>query len=81
MVKVTIRVDPELKERMKKVDENWSAYLRDAIRQRLEMEERRNAARRLLNDMKAKKRRVPPGFIVKVLRETRDAKEGSISLA
>ena len=76
LVKVAIRVDPELKERMKKVDENWSAYLRDAIRQRLEMEERRKAARKLLNDMEAKKRRVPKGFIEKVLRETRDAQEG-----
>jgi len=66
---------------MTKVDENWSAYLRDAIRQRLEMEDRRKAAKRLLDDMKAKKRRVPKGFIEKVLREKRDAQEGSISLA
>ena len=71
---VTIKVEPELKKRMGEVDENWSAYLRDAIRQRLEMEERRNAARRLLNDMKANKRRVPPGFIVATIREARDAR-------
>ncbi len=66
---------------MKKVDENRSAYLRDAIRQRLEMEDRRKVAKRLLYDMKVKKRRVPKGFIEKVLREKRDAQEGSISLA
>lgn len=74
MVTVTIKVDPELKKRMSEVDENWSSYLRDAIKQRLEMEERRNAARRLLNDMKSKKRRVPPGFIEATIREARDAR-------
>jgi len=71
---VTIKVEPELKKRMSEVDENWSAYLREAIRQRLEMEERRNAARRLLNDKKTKKRRVPPGFIVATIREARDSR-------
>jgi predicted transcriptional regulator len=78
---VTIRVDPELKKRMSEVNEDWSAYLRDAIMRRLEMEDRRKAARRLLEDKKAGKRRVPPGFIEKVLREARDAQEGSLSLA
>ncbi len=74
MTTVTFKVDPELKKRMSEVGENWSAYLRDAIRQRLEMEERRNAARRLLDDMEAKKRRVPPGFIEATIREARDSR-------
>ena len=74
MTTVTIKVEPELKKRMSEVDENWSAYLRDAIRQRLEMEERRSAAKKLLEDMKAKKRRVPPGFIEATIREARDAR-------
>lgn len=74
MTTVTIKVEPELKKRMSEVDENWSALLRDAIRERLEMEERRNAARRLLNDMKAGKRRVPPGFIEATIREARDTR-------
>lgn len=74
MATVTIKVEPELKKRMSEVDENWSAYLRDAIRERLEMEERRNAARRLLNDMESGERRVPPGFIEATIREARDAR-------
>ena len=74
MATVTFKVDPELKKRMSEVNENWSAYLRDAIRQRLEMAERRNAARRLLDDMDAGKRRVPPGFIEATIREARDGR-------
>ncbi len=45
---VTIKVDEELKRRMEGVDENWSAYLRDAIRERVEREERWKAAKALL---------------------------------
>lgn len=74
MATVTFKVDPELKKRMSEVGENWSAYLRDAIRQRLEMEERRNAARGLLDDMDARKRRVPHGFIEETIREARDGR-------
>ena len=70
---VTIKVDEELKRRMEGVDENWSAYLRDAIRARVEREERRKAAKALLDDLGTGKMRVPSGFINSVLREMRDA--------
>jgi len=43
LARVTIRVDPELKERMKKVNENWSAYLREVILERIRLEERKTA--------------------------------------
>lgn len=71
---MTIKVDPELKKRMSKVDENWSAYLREAIRLRLELEERKSAAESLLHDIKAGKRLVQPGFIEATIREARETR-------
>jgi len=70
---VTIKVDEELKRRMEVVKENWSAYLREAIRERVECEERRRAAEKLLSGLKAGKRRVPEGFVNSVIRETRES--------
>ena len=77
METVTIKVDEELKRRMKEVDENWSAYLRDAIRKRLEQEESKRAAERLLKGLRTGRRRVPRGFINEAIREGRDQRLGS----
>jgi len=73
MSTVTIKVDADLKKRMDEVDENWSAYLREAIRFRITQEERRKAARTLLEDLRAGKYKVPPGSINSIIREMRDA--------
>lgn len=73
MKTVTIKVDEELKRRMEGVKENWSAYLREAIRDRVEREERRRAAERLLSDLRAGRRRVPKGFVNSAIRETRES--------
>jgi len=69
---VTIKVDEELKRRMEMVEENWSAYLRDAIRKRIEQEQRRKAAERLLTDLRTSPKKVPSGFINEVIREARE---------
>jgi predicted transcriptional regulator len=70
---VTIKIDEELKRSMAAVKENWSAYLREAIRNRVECEERKRTAEKLLSDLKAGKRRVPKGFVNSVIRETRES--------
>ena len=72
MESVTIKVDEELKRRMEEVDENWSAFIRDAIRERVEQEERRKAAKALLDNLRSGRFKVPNGFINSVIRETRD---------
>jgi len=38
---ITVKVDEELKRKMDSIDINWSEYIREAIRQRIEMEERK----------------------------------------
>ncbi|MGC8849319.1 MAG: hypothetical protein ACP5QI_02475 [Candidatus Bathyarchaeia archaeon] len=59
---------------MKKVRINWSEYIREAINRRIELEERRKAAERLLQDLKAGRCTVPKGFIDGSIRELRDTR-------
>ena len=73
MSTVTIKVDEELKRKMKMVKINWSEYIREAIRKRIELEERKHAAEKLLESLKKKKHAVPEGFINKAIREMREA--------
>ena len=68
---VTVKVDEKLKKMMGRVKINWSEYIREAIRRRIELEERKAAAERLLEGLKSG-RRVPEGFINKTLRESRE---------
>jgi hypothetical protein len=69
---VTVKVDEELKKKMSVVKVNWSEYIRESIRQRIELEERRIAAKKLLEGLKVRKHVVPKGFINKTIREMRE---------
>jgi len=71
---VTIKLDEELKQKMRKVKINWSDFVRNAIRQKIELEERRTATEKLLEDLKARKHVAPRGFINKAIRETREVR-------
>jgi len=71
---VTIKVDEELRKKMRSVSINWSDYIRNAIRRRVDMEERRRAAGSLLEDLRARKHVVPKGFINQSIREMRKAR-------
>ena len=70
---ITIKVDEELKKKMKTVKINWSEYIREAIRQRIELEERKHAAEKLMESLKQRKHVAPKGFINKTIREMREA--------
>jgi hypothetical protein len=59
---------------MRRVEINWSAYIRDSIRRRVELEERRMAAERLLESLRVGKHAAPKGFINRVIREMREAR-------
>jgi predicted transcriptional regulator len=71
---ITVKVDEELKRKMDSIDINWSEYIREAIRQRIEMEERKNAAKKLLEELKVGKHAVPRGFINRAIREMRETR-------
>jgi len=70
---VTVKVDEELKKKMSVVRINWSEYIREAIRRRVELEKRRSAAEKLLEGLKARKHVAPKGFINETIREMREA--------
>jgi post-segregation antitoxin (ccd killing protein) len=69
---ITVKVDDRLRKRMALVTINWSRYIREAIEERIEREERRKAAQELLEGIH--KHVVPRGFINQTIRETRKAR-------
>lgn len=74
MKAVTIKVDEKLKNKMDKVRINWSRYIRNAIKRKLLLEQRRAMAEKLIINLKTKKLKVPEGFINKTIRETRSSR-------
>jgi predicted transcriptional regulator len=68
---VTIKLDDRLKKKMADVAINWSEYIRRAIAERIELEERKKAATRLLESLQRGENRVPKGFVNEAIRETR----------
>jgi post-segregation antitoxin (ccd killing protein) len=68
---ITVKVDDRLRKRMALVTINWSRYIREAIEERIEREERRKAAQELLESIRIRKHVVPRGFINQTIRETR----------
>lgn len=71
---ITVKIEKEIKEKMKEIKINWSEYIREAIRRRIELEERKKVAEKLLKDLKAGKYTVPKSFINKSIRELRDTR-------
>jgi post-segregation antitoxin (ccd killing protein) len=68
---VTVKVDERLRKRMAVVTINWSRYIRQAIVERIEREERKKAAEGLLEGLRIHRHVVPKGFINQAIRETR----------
>ncbi len=70
---VTIRIDADLRKKMDRLNINWSEYIREAIRQKIASEARKEAGERLLSDLKTGRHRVQKGFINKTIREMRES--------
>jgi predicted transcriptional regulator len=71
---VTLKLDDQLKKKMSSVTINWSEYIRRAIAARIELEERKKAAAKLLEGLRRGENRVPKGFVNETIRETRKAR-------
>jgi len=71
---VSVKVDEDLRQRMRSVRVNWSEYIREAIRRRVELEARRSAAEKLLEGLKAGRHVAPKGFIDEAIREMREGR-------
>ncbi|MGQ9538282.1 MAG: hypothetical protein ACUVTE_01660 [Candidatus Bathycorpusculaceae bacterium] len=74
MSTVTIKVKDELKKKMKRIKINWSEYIRQAIQWRIDLEKRREAAKKLLEDLRAGKHVAPKGFINETIRKMRETR-------
>jgi predicted nucleic acid-binding protein len=64
----------KVRSKMSEVRINWSEYIREAIRKRIELEKKRRAAEKLLEGLKQKRHIVPSGFINETIREMRKAR-------
>ena len=71
MRSVTVKVDDKLRRKMTSLPINWSEYIRNAIAERIEMEERRKTAEKLLANINGRRHVVPKGFVNEAIRETR----------
>lgn len=69
---VTIKLDDKLKRKMSAVAINWSQYIRRAIAERVEREERKEAAAKLLEGIQLGSHRVPKGFVNETIRKARE---------
>ena len=69
---VSVKVDEGLKHRMRSVRINWSEFIRATIQRRVELEARKSAAEKLLEDLKARKHVAPKGFVDETIKELRE---------
>lgn len=75
MTTVSVRIDPELKKEMEKLNHlNWSEIIRQAIKKRLKNESEKNLAKAVLINDKLRKE-APEGFnsteLIRKFREKR----------
>jgi len=71
LVNVSVKVPEELRNLMKKVDVNWSEYLREVIETKIRMEMAKDAVRRL-DEIRGRAGKISTEEIVKWIREDRE---------
>lgn len=75
MVRTSVTIPESMKEEMVKADVNWSAVVREAIRQKLEWEHERDAIEAVLINEKLR-RKAPEGWdSTKVIRAWRTRRQ------
>jgi hypothetical protein len=68
---VTVKVSNELKEKMKQVKVNWSQFIREAIKRKIE-EQRLKEASQKLDEIRMRSKPVPTDELVSWVREDRE---------
>ena len=71
LVNVSVKVPKEIRELMRKVDVNWSEYLREAIEIKIRVEMAKDATRRL-DEIRERAGKVPTEELVRWIREDRE---------
>lgn len=71
LVNVSVKVPKELRDLMRKVDVNWSEYLREAIEMKVSIELSKMALN-TLDEIRRKVQEIPMEELVKWIREDRE---------
>ena len=71
LVNVSVKVPEEIRNLMRKVDVNWSEYLRETIETKIRVEIAKDAARRL-DEIRERTGKVPTEELVRWIRKDRE---------
>ena len=71
LVNVSVKVPEEIRKLMRKVDVNWSEYLRETIETKIRVEMAKDAARRL-DEIRERAGKLPTEELVRWIREGRE---------
>jgi len=72
MAIITIRIDERTKKMMEEIKINWSEFIRNAIKNKIEEEERKNLARAVLINEKIRKKSKGEAKAEEIIRKFRD---------
>jgi hypothetical protein len=75
LVNVSVKVPEEVRSLMKKVNVNWSEYLREVIEAKIRVEMAKDATKKL-DEVRGRAREVPTEEIVRWIREDREGSLG-----
>jgi predicted DNA-binding protein len=68
---ITVKVPKEMKERMDKLEVNWSEYIRKSIEEKIRQDEVNKASRKL-DEIRSKTKKVSTEELVSWIREDRE---------
>jgi len=77
MTVFSVRIDEETRKLMEKVKINWSEFIRNAIRNRVMEEERKNLAKAVLITERIRKKSAGEAKAEEIVRRFRDERRGS----
>ncbi len=72
MAVITVRIDEETKRMMEQVRINWSEFIRNAIREKVAEERRKNIAKAVLINEKIRKKSLGEARAEEIVRRFRD---------
>ncbi|MGB9760742.1 MAG: hypothetical protein ACPLZG_13010 [Thermoproteota archaeon] len=72
MAIITVRVDEEIKKMMKEIKINWSDFIRDAIKSKIDEEKRKNLAKAVLINEKLKRKSKGEAKAEEIIRKFRE---------
>ena len=74
MTVITVRIDEELKRLMDEIDINWSEFIRNAIREKIIEEKRRNLAKAVLINERLRRKSRGEASAEEIIRGFRDGR-------